>query len=64
MICERCGKETNIHTTSMFNTQNICMECKEKERQHPMYEQALEADRAEVAKGNYSFQGIGKPKDL
>ena len=49
---------------SMFNTEEICMECKEKERKHPMYETAREADRQAVLSGNYNFKGIGKPDDL
>ena len=64
MKCQRCGKETLVHTMSMFNTEEICMECKEKERKHPMYEAAREADRQAVLSGNYNFKGIGKPRDL
>lgn len=59
MICDRCGKKTNCFTMSMFNTDNICMECKEKEKQHPDYKKAVDADMAEIRKGNYNFQGIG-----
>ena len=64
MKCERCHQETNIFTMSMFNTQNICMSCKERERKHPMYENAREAERQEILKGNYNYSGIGKPHDL
>lgn len=64
MICERCGNDTKTHTMSMFNTETICMDCKERERKHPLYKMALEADRQEVLKGNYNFKGIGKPEDL
>jgi hypothetical protein len=28
MNCNRCGKETNVHMMSMFNTEEICMDCK------------------------------------
>ena len=59
MKCDRCGKETNIHTMSMFNTDNICMECKEKERNDPRYKKAVEAERAACMRGDYNFPGIG-----
>lgn len=64
MKCQRCGKETSTTICSMFNTEEICMACKEKERKHPMYEAAREADRQAVLNGNYNFEGIGKPTDL
>ena len=37
MFCQRCGKETNTHIMSMFNTDDICTECKDKEIEHPHY---------------------------
>lgn len=64
MICQRCFKETNCHTMSMFNTQLICMDCKSKEVEHPSYEKASRAEIEQVKKGNRNFQGIGKPVDL
>lgn len=57
--CDRCGGSlTSGRIMSMFNTDCICMECKEKERKDPEYTKALEADRAEIIKGNYNFRGI------
>lgn len=64
MICDRCYTETNVHTMSMFNTQEICMDCRKKERAHPGYEKARQVEADQVRQGNYNFQGIGKPKDL
>ena len=64
MTCERCGKETNVHTMSRFNTQDICMECVEKEKRHPKYPEAAAAELAETKAGRYNFPGIGKPSDL
>lgn len=64
MRCQRCHKETNCYTTSMFNTQDICMKCADKEKQHPDYKLAVEADRAAVSSGNWNFEGIGLPSDL
>ena len=57
--CDRCGAELKVRTMSMFNEDVICLECKEKETQHPDYEKARDAEMAEVRKGNYNFKGIG-----
>ena len=59
MKCDRCHKDTDTWTMSMFNTQTICMECKEKERRSPRYKEALEAERVAVKAGNRNFPGIG-----
>lgn len=59
MKCERCTIETNTHTMSMFNTQAICMDCKETEKGHPKYKEACRTEFEEVRKGNYNFEGIG-----
>jgi hypothetical protein len=59
MFCQRCGKETNTHIMSMFNTDDICTECKDKEIEHPHYKKALFAEIAEIKNGNYNFKGIG-----
>lgn len=57
--CERCGKETLTTTMSMFNTQSICIPCKDEERNHPRYEEACARENEEIKKGNYNFEGIG-----
>jgi hypothetical protein len=57
--CERCGTETKATTMSMFNTDVICMPCKETERAHPRYEEACTKENAEIKKGNFNFEGIG-----
>ena len=49
---------------SMFNEQEICMDCKDKEEKHPKYQEARDAEHREVMNGNYNFKGIGKPADL
>lgn len=59
MKCERCTIETNTHTVSMFNTQAICMDCKETEKGHPKYKEACRTEFEEVRKGNFNFEGIG-----
>ena len=62
--CDRCGEENTATIMSYFNTDTLCMACKEKERAHPDFERAREAEIAEVQKGNYNYPGIGKPADL
>jgi len=64
MRCQRCYNETRVHTMSRFNTQEICMDCVKKEKVHPEYENARKREAEEVRKGNYNFEGIGKPVDL
>jgi len=59
MECQRCGTETNSHTMSMFNMQDICLTCKEEERKHPKYDEACQRELEEIRKGNYNFEGIG-----
>ena len=58
--CDRCGGSLNEgRTMSMFNEECICMNCKNKETQRADYKKAVEADNAEIQKGNYNFSGIG-----
>ncbi len=64
MICERCFKESTSSIGSMFNTQQICFECKQKEKAHPDYEKARKAEGEAVRAGDYNFPGIGLPPDL
>ncbi len=61
MKCQRCQKETVVHTMSYFNTDLICIPCASNERLHPDYEKAREAELNAVRSGNYNFAGIGKP---
>ena len=64
--CERCGVSLKLraHTLSFFNTQMICMECREKERAHPGYKRAHDAEVEAVKRGDFNFPGVGKPEDL
>ena len=64
MRCQRCYNETRVHIVSMFNTQEICMDCATKEKAHSEYENARKREAEEVRKGNYNYEGIGKPVDL
>lgn len=64
MKCDRCGKDTMSFTSSMFNTETICMDCEKREKEHPLYEKARRREAEEVRKGNFNFQGIGLPPEL
>ena len=58
-VCPRCGESTNNQTTmSVFNTDTICIPCKNKEREDPDYQLAVDTEAAEVRKGNYNYPGI------
>lgn len=62
--CERCGANSWATTCSMFNMQMICWECKTREKEHPQYKAAREAETNAVLSGDYNFPGVGLPKDL
>jgi hypothetical protein len=63
--CDRCGGDLNgVRTMSKFNTDRLCMPCKEKETKHPAYKAADEAEWAAVRSGNCNFMGVGCPPDL
>lgn len=58
-ICPRCGKDTNgITSVGIFNTDTICIPCKNKEKEDPDYQLAVDTEAAEVRKGNYNYPGI------
>lgn len=63
-ICERCKKRTERFTMSIFNTQMICINCKTKETNHPLYAKAKQKELEETRRKNYNFEGIGLPEDL
>ena len=58
--CDRCGGSLERgRIMSMYNTDIICMDCKAEERKRDDYKLAVEADHAEIRRGNYNFGGIG-----
>ena len=65
-FCPRCGKNlrTFASVMSMFNLDRICMPCQRKEKAHPNYQMAADAERAAVKAGVRNYPGIGKPSDL
>ena len=47
--CDRCGGSLEGgRILSMFNTDVLCMKCKDEERKRPDYKAAQEADIAEI----------------
>lgn len=57
--CDRCGGSLeNGRIMSMFNTDCLCLKCKEEERKDPEYDNAIKADIEQIEKGNYNFTGI------
>lgn len=75
--CARCSADLSKtgFTMSMFNMDYICPECKQREREHPKYNEAREAEQAAEfdEKGRLRrnpdgtpvcFPGIGCPEEL
>jgi late competence protein required for DNA uptake (superfamily II DNA/RNA helicase) len=62
--CHRCGKASNSHSMSFFNTDLLCPTCITVERNHPQYEVARRAECDAVLRGDLNFPGVGKPSDL
>jgi hypothetical protein len=44
---------------SMFNTEEICMDCKALEKMRKDYIDAVETDNAAIRRGDHDFPGIG-----
>ncbi len=57
--CDRCGNVLTVRIMSMFNSDCICLECKEKEKKHPKYKVAQDADVNAIRNGEYNYKGIG-----
>ena len=57
--CECCGGSLEGgRIMSRFNENCICMDCSDKEKQDPEYPIAVEAELAEIRKGNYNYPGL------
>lgn len=57
--CKRCGKDLKHgRIMSMFNTDCICLECADKEKEDKDYNKAVDADTHQIKQGNYNFKGI------
>jgi len=60
--CQKCNTETNVHTMSIFDVTLICMECADREKNHPRYQTAKKAELEALVKGDPNFSGIGHDK--
>lgn len=58
MKCDRCQKEMKSFTMSRMNTDHLCSECLDAEKNHPKYQEAHDIELAEVKKGNYQYPGL------
>ena len=64
MKCDRCRNEVNATIVSRFNFETLCLPCEAKERKHPRYQAAVEAELAACKAGDFNYPGIGRPSDL
>jgi hypothetical protein len=56
--CERCHKSSGgVTTMSIFNSEVICMSCKEKEKKDPEYLAASLEELESVRAGDMNFSG-------
>jgi hypothetical protein len=62
--CDRCHGESLVQGMSYFNTDRICMDCKKKEKAHPDYQKAVEAEVEACRRGDYNYRGVGLPDGL
>ena len=57
--CDRCGGSLKAgRIMSMYNTDCICLTCKDKEAKRDDYDEAVKADHEEIKKENYNYKGI------
>jgi hypothetical protein len=57
--CDRCGDSLKGgRIMSMYNTDCLCLRCKEKETKRADYGEAVKVEHEEIKKGNYNFKGI------
>ena len=56
--CDRCHKLMESWSMSYMNEDIICPTCKEKERMHPRYNEAKEAELDAVKKGDMNYPGL------
>ena len=62
--CPRCKEDMTVHIMSMFNEQDICLDCSDKERKHPEFENARAIESEAVKNGDFNFPGVGLPDSL
>lgn len=59
MKCDRCRRETDTTIMSMFNTDVLCLDCKDAEERDPRYEEARRAEEEACRRGEFNFPGVG-----
>lgn len=57
-VCDRCGGNLSTRIMSKMNEDVICSDCSAKEKKHPKYKEASDAEFKEVQKGNYNYRGL------
>ena len=62
--CERCFKDSIALSMSWLNQDMLCLDCKEKEKSHPQYEEAKRVELEQVKNGNYNYPGLLNNKPL
>lgn len=60
--CDHCGRELPVRVISRFNTDTLCPECEQEERQPPDYLKVTAAELDAVRCGDLNFPGIGWPR--
>ena len=57
--CDCCGGSLKSgRILSMYNSDCLCLPCKEKETKRSDYQEAVKADHEQIKKGNYNYKGI------
>lgn len=64
LLCDRCHEPVTTFTMSWFNTDEICKECSNKEKEHPKFKEAKAYIYEQESQGNMNATGIGLPRDL
>lgn len=62
--CARCGAPTVVQRFGVFNSDNLCTACLDKEVAHKDYPRALIANEYALTTHNIAWEGLGKPDDL
>lgn len=62
--CHRCSKPSTMYTMSYLNTQLICMDCDDKEKEHPSYKDAKAKELQQVMAGNMNYEGLLQGRKL
>lgn len=58
-VCDRCDGTLEVgRIMSMFNTDCLCLACKEKEKTRPDYPATVKVEHEAVKKGNTNYKGI------